>query len=341
MKLVLRIVLIFFLYSILIIARQNNGITIKGRVTDEETGAPIENVNVFLANTTIGTTTAKDGRFVINYVPFGSYNIIFSYIGYEIETRDFYSFKPYTFDFNIALKLKPINLNQVNVTGNIPEDWKENLKLFTNVFIGESENSKETKIINPEVLNFVKEKGSRVIKAYSDSVLKIENEALGYMLYILLDSVVYIPDEYLKYMFYPRFEELSPANEEEKQTWKTNRQKTYLDSPRHFFYSLVHKQLEQDYYTLHEGPGIGAIFADDLSITCDRDSAIYYFNYMGKLEIRTYLGKPSVLNFIYPSVSIDKYGNLLTSLYSVETYGYWAKQRIADLLPRDYIYSGE
>ncbi len=339
MKLVLRIVFIFFIYSILIIARQDNGITIKGRVIEEETGAPIENVNVFLANTTIGTSTAKDGNFVISRVPFGSYNIIFSFLGYEVETRDIYSFKPYTFNFNISLKLKPINLKQVNVTGTIPEDWKENLKIFTRVFIGESENSKKTKFINPEVLNFVKEKGSKVIKVYSDSVLKIENDALGYKLYIILDSVVYIPGEYLKYMFYPRFEELSPARKEDKETWEDNRRKTYLDSPRHFFFSLVHNHLEEDYYTMHEGPGIGAIFPKDLSITSDRDSAVFYFNYMGKLEVRAYLGNPSILNFIYPSALIDKYGNLLTSLYSVEIYGYWAKQRIADLLPRDYIYS--
>ena len=33
----------------------------------------------------------------------------------------------------------------------------------------------------------------------------------------------------------------------------------------------------------------------------------------------------------------NKYGNLLTSIYSVQTSGDWAKQRVADLLPENYV----
>ncbi len=163
-------------------AQKENRITIIGIVIDKETKEPLENVNVFLNNTTIGTTTEKDGKFIIHNVPYGTYNIIFSYLGYEIESRNFDSYKSYTFEFNISLKSKPINLNQVNVTAEVPEEWKDDLEIFTRIFIGETKNSKQTKILNPEVLNFVNEKATGKLKAYSDSVLRIENKALGYML---------------------------------------------------------------------------------------------------------------------------------------------------------------
>jgi CarboxypepD_reg-like domain len=324
---------------LIINAQKVNRITIIGTVIDKETKETIENVNVFLNNTTIGTTTGEDGKFIIHNVPYGTYNIIFSYLGYEVESKNFDSYKSYTFEFNISLRPKPINLNQVNVTAEVPEEWKDDLEIFTRIFIGETKNSKQTKILNPEVLNFVSEEGSGKLKAYSDSVLRIENKALGYMLYVVLDSVVYTPHTKVIYKLYPRFKELTPGSKEEKDEWDNNRQKTYLDSPRHFYYALVHKQLSQDYYSIRTGTGIPVSY-DDLEISCDKDSTIYEFQYTGKLEVMSYLNKKNILTFYYPSVTIDKNGNLLSYFYSVEINGYWANQRIADILPRDYIYKG-
>ena len=157
---------IFLILSTTIYAQQIDQITITGKITDDATGAPLENVNVFLANTTIGTATGKNGEYTINNVPFGTYDIIFSYIGYETEKKNFSAYKPNAFNYNISLKSKPINLSQVNVTGAVPEDWKENLKIFTRIFIGETNNAEKTKILNPEVLNFCKRRKNKYFKAF-------------------------------------------------------------------------------------------------------------------------------------------------------------------------------
>ena len=326
-------------------AQQNNLISIKGKVVDEQTGAPLEDVNIFLSNTTIGTSTGKNGKFVISNVPFGTYNIIFSYIGYETEKRNFYAYKPEPFEFNISLKRKAINLKQVNISGTIPKDWKENLKVFTKIFLGATGNAKDTKILNPEVLDLTINKKTGILNAHADSVVRVENMALGYMLYIVLDSLEYVPYKNYKYMFYPRFKELTPVSEEEIQTWETNRQQTYLDSPKHFFYALVHKQLDKDYYALHEGTLVSlmngegtSILPEDLNLTCNRDSSLYILNFTGGLKVSRFLNSSSYLNFFYPSVSIDKYGNLLSSFFDVEIFGAWANLGIADLLPENYLY---
>ncbi len=336
-----------FLLSTVILPQSANSISLKGKIMDAGTGAPLSDVNVFLSNTTIGTTSDNSGRFTIKGIPFGTYNIIFSYIGYETEKRNFYSYKQESFEFNILLKHKPIDLKQVSVTGIVPADWKDNLQTFMKIFLGVTENAGNTKILNPEVLDFSKDKKTNVFKARADSVVRVENKALGYMLYIVLDSLKYYPGKNYQYTFYPRFKELTPVSEEEKKSWDTNRQQTFLNSPKHFFYSLVHRQLEKDYYALQEGNinsllnGKGTnIFQKDLNITCNNDSSIYVFNFTGGLKVSCFMNPPGYLDFYYSSVSIDKFGNLLSPFYSVEIFGAWSDQGIADLLPENYIYRG-
>jgi len=141
MRIIPSFAVIFLILSTSIGAQQNSQINIKGNVVDEETGAPLENVNVFLANTSIGTTTGKNGTFNIENTQLGTYDIIFSCVGYKTEKRSIYSYKQGNFNFNISLNPQAINLNQINVTGIIPEDWKENSKLLIKCLMGETENS--------------------------------------------------------------------------------------------------------------------------------------------------------------------------------------------------------
>lgn len=61
------------------------GQTIRGRIIDSNTEAPIEFASVFLENTTIGNTTDSLGHFRINQVPVGRYTIRISYLGYKTQ----------------------------------------------------------------------------------------------------------------------------------------------------------------------------------------------------------------------------------------------------------------
>ncbi|HKJ31175.1 MAG TPA: carboxypeptidase-like regulatory domain-containing protein [Balneolales bacterium] len=55
---------------------------IKGTVIDKENGKPLKDVDIFLANTTFGTTSKPDGTFLMKKFPIGSYQLIFSHLGY-------------------------------------------------------------------------------------------------------------------------------------------------------------------------------------------------------------------------------------------------------------------
>lgn len=57
--------------------------TLTGVVSDAQTGETLPGVNVFIKGTSYGTATDFNGRYTINDLPDGEYNVEFSFIGYE------------------------------------------------------------------------------------------------------------------------------------------------------------------------------------------------------------------------------------------------------------------
>lgn len=61
--------------------------TIRGTVTDQETGQPLAGANVFLEGTNYGSSTNTRGEFTIRDVPNGNYTLVVSYVGYGEHTQ--------------------------------------------------------------------------------------------------------------------------------------------------------------------------------------------------------------------------------------------------------------
>ena len=59
--------------------------TISGKISNSQTGEPIDRVNIRVAGTTRGTITNHDGSFVLS-MPEGNYVLIFSYIGCQRDS---------------------------------------------------------------------------------------------------------------------------------------------------------------------------------------------------------------------------------------------------------------
>jgi hypothetical protein len=346
MKFILFTSTLCLLLSLSLLAQEDVPVSIKGKIINKETGLPMEYVNVFLASTTIGTTTGKDGAFTIKNVPSGIYDIIFSYVGFEMQKMHIQIYEHETLNYNISLVPKPLNYSQIDIVAKTPEDWKDNLKTFKKMFLGVSDNLDETKILNPEVINFKANEKSDLLKAYSDSLLKIENRSLGYMINVVLDSLIYNKsNESIKYVVYSRFQELVPTSKEDSIEWDHNRYNTYKNSPRYFFYQLVHKKLYKNEFKLYTGTIDDLlnregtpIEGQDLDVTSEKDSSVYKLNFRGCLKVKRG-SQTSILSFYIPSTSIDKNGNFLKSFYTVEIYGYWSKQGMADSLPLNYVYT--
>lgn len=208
--------------------------SIYGRIIDEATGKPISNVNIYLANTTIGTTTNAKGYFEIKEVPQGTFDIIFSHVAYYFH-KERLQLKHYYIDIGtVKLMVKAYQLPTVIVKGE-ERIWKDQYDKFVEEFIGVGKNSDSTSIIDPYKTNFW-EKDEKLF-ASCEEPIKIINKSLGYEIKYFLDYFETCSD-YTKFSGNSVFTSLSSSSKSDSVKWLENRNETYLGSFRHFLRAL-------------------------------------------------------------------------------------------------------
>ncbi len=315
--------------------------TISGRITDAITGEPIFNVNIFLANTTIGTTTGMDGSYIIKNIPPGAYDLIVSHISYELKSIQIRFIVPKSLIYDFALKSRVIKGEEISVVAPIPKEWQKNLERFTKKFIGSSNNSRKCRILNPEVLNFQIDQKTKELVAFADSVIQVDNRALGYRIHIILGHFrLDMSTGYLACGIFPRFEILEPQNDKELKTWLKNRRRTYEGSFKHFLSALARDKVNEEEFSLYYTYKVGnlkkawRITSYNKLLTPDT-LGLQRFHFEGNLGVQPLTGKISYLNLAKDFALIDTLGNCYTP-YAIYKFGAWMHERVADLLPLDY-----
>lgn len=125
-----------------------------GTVTDAETGAPLADANVFIAVSMRGTATDADGRFRLENVPLGAHRLYVSVIGYEPQARNLNLREAETYTYAFELEPTVLESEGVTVEAERDEKWMARYEKFVRLFIGETPNAAQTEILNPEVLDF-------------------------------------------------------------------------------------------------------------------------------------------------------------------------------------------
>lgn len=327
---------------------QTNQRKISGIVSDSQTGEPLFNVNIFLANTTTGGASGEDGRFIIHNVPQGGFDLVVSRIGYEIKVVPVKLIEQKNYQFTFKLKPKPIKGEEVQVEAPEPKQWKKDLKKFELLFLGESENRAECKILNPYVLNFFDDRHSGRFYAFTDSTVKVENNALGYLLNIVFHRFEYTGTK-LIYGVYARYEELPGKSDRERKKWENSRKNTYLGSFRHFVKSAVRGEIEKNGFVVYDVFSLDRTGAwkryapNEMNfVAIDSATSIGKFHFNNYLGV-SYTGYPdlnsepieSILELNEPFAEVDSLGNILTG-YSITIRGDWTKGRFSNMLPLDY-----
>jgi hypothetical protein len=307
----------------------------RGRVLDSETKKAIELANVFLNSTTIGTLTDKDGNFKLSLSGAENLPIAITAIGYHsLLLTDYTTDRPY----QILLNSKTYELGEVVVKAK--RTWKErsnrtgNMAIFRKEFLGQSTNALRTKIVNENDLIFQNIEGKDMIKAWSPRPLIIKNDALGYEITYYLDTFEYSPSDasvriFGNYIF--RDVATEPAAREKAEN---RRRLAYLGSTMHFFRSLWDNNLDSSGYTikdnanniLHSYNIEGKEYSEGRYIIAKEDVNIYYLSKMNVTKFR----------LLSDSAFFDKSGYF--DPVAINWNGIMAKQRVADLLPFDYIY---
>ncbi|PEN13932.1 hypothetical protein CRI94_07710 [Longibacter salinarum] len=230
-----------------------------GVVTDAETGDPLQDVNVFIAESMTGTATDANGRYRIERVPLGAHRLYVSSIGYESAARNLNLREARVYNVDFALQVTVLEEEGVTVEAERDEKWQERYAKFQRLFIGETPNAKQTEIQNPEVLRFDGGVGS--LEAYSVEPLVIINRALGYRVEYFLEEFVATPGR-TRYNGEPLFSELEGSVDEREQ-WAEARRRAFYGSFHHLMLAMLANNIEQHGFKLYMRPSSGGNFGSD------------------------------------------------------------------------------
>jgi hypothetical protein len=128
--------------------------TLTGVVVDSTTGEPLANVNVFIAGSMRGTATNDQGRFRLTGIRLGAQQLYVSIVGYKAESRSLNLREPRTYTFEFALQEEVIEGEGVVEEAERDEQWQRRYERFKAAFLGETPNAEQTEILNREVLSF-------------------------------------------------------------------------------------------------------------------------------------------------------------------------------------------
>ncbi len=237
---------LFFIFLICI--KFTSSQTIQGHVYDAETNNALETVSVYFNNTSIGTSTDKNGYFEIeNKI---NSQLIISHLGYD---RVIIPNSKITPILTIKLLKSTNNLKEVVIHRNDPFTREQKLMMFKRGFLGDNKYAKYCEIKNEDdlVLRYHKDINGGELIVHSKRPLIINNNYLGYTLfYDLIEYTATLNGFHKKTVYYG----VSLFNNKKKIRKKhlKNRKKTYNGSIQHFIKSLYNNELKKNNFNVIE-----------------------------------------------------------------------------------------
>ncbi|GGC00476.1 carboxypeptidase-like regulatory domain-containing protein [Dyadobacter sediminis] len=230
-------------------AQQSTSVTLTGKVTDEKTGKPLPFANVFINNSSIGTNADENGNYKLPDLSIGNIEIAVSFLGYETIKQTLRFEQPGL--KTVLFKLKEgMELQGVTVYARKNKKREKHLKIITRELLGNSQFSKQCRIVNPEVLR-ISEDDDGHLGAQTTKPLIIENNALGYRIHQDLDDFDYFNGK-VYYGGSTRFELLAPKDSLQKKSWRLNQKIAYQGSLKHLLASMVADSLQEQGFKVYQ-----------------------------------------------------------------------------------------
>lgn len=238
-----------------IIAQKSNNL-ITGKVIDSKTKQPIENAELFISGTTIGTTTNQEGEFSLKAV-ITPCHLVVMHVSYESVVLATKPVKQITIELpHLSHKINEISIKGKNMR-------RRNLRLFYKYFMWNTTNQ-QVKVLNDSVLKFKRDKND--FHAYCTTPLLVENKYLAYDIKILIQDF-HVCNKLLstgkkvklnaasstgvfKLIGYHYYREAKIKNQQKRKLILSNRRSHYYGSLRHFLTSLYHNSITQNGYSI-------------------------------------------------------------------------------------------
>jgi hypothetical protein len=244
MKYILSTILLFFF----VIANAQSKLI--GKVIDNETKKPLEDISIFLSHTTIGSITNAKGDFQLDHLKPGKYELVATSFNYEdiiLSIQVGQTNEP----INIAMNPTANLLKEVVVESYDENGWERWGDSFKSYFVGSPILSKNCQFKNPEVLKFKFGANSNKLRAFTNEKLIFENAELGYrIIYLLSKFEIDFNNNTFSFKGYPFFEELKSDKAKQIAAWNKARNEVYTGSLRHFIRSLYNNSLAKDGFEL-------------------------------------------------------------------------------------------
>lgn len=247
--------------------------SLKGRVLEKGTEIPVQNMAIFIPYTTIGTTTADDGRFELMKIPEGIHEIHFRHLAYDLYVMDYDALvfgKGNSDTREIEIQVNPliIEIEEVSLTGD-PSKRKAYLKIFNEYCLGDI-TGLSCFLQNPDDIYFFMSNNS--LNARASKPLLIYNKKFGFKITLYLDDFQFLNpfaedvdlidqfypfaedkdliDQFYSFSGSPLFEVLEASNFFQDLNWEKNREAAFEGSQRHFFMSVYRNRLSKNGYSL-------------------------------------------------------------------------------------------
>lgn len=211
---------------------------VTGIVLDNATQEPLPNVNIYISNTTWGTTSLLDGTFRLSSIIPGNHEIVFSMVGYDSKSQIITVTDSSKVFLHIDLIPKIYKISDITVTANRPEEWFDDLEIFKKHFLGYTPYSFDCEFVNEYEINF-EHPNKKVLTARSDNPIEIINYKLGYKVKCEILNFEYTQSlKRCDYTYRLFFTELDTNDLDVKEEWENNRIKKYKESLAYFLRSL-------------------------------------------------------------------------------------------------------
>ena len=229
------------------IAFSQNTFSISGKVKDKQGGLP--GAGVYLSGYKIATVADNSGNFSLPNLKPGSYDLLVQMVGYLPFSKSVI-ISDKSIQLDLLLNENTVQLNEVTIKAD-PNRAKY-IKQFTEYFIGITPNSKQCKILNPQVLNVDFDVTKSLLTVKTTEFLIVENKALGYRLKYMLDYFEYNSRTRIIYFSgHPFFEELK-ASAAKKKKYIDAREIAYYGSSQHFFRSLYEGRSKEEGFLINK-----------------------------------------------------------------------------------------
>jgi hypothetical protein len=241
------LILFLFFCEQLFAQQQVQGIVLNGADTTKLIAA-----SVFVNNSTKGTITGEDGKFIIAGITGTNFQLVISYVGFTPVSININAENINQFHI-IKLFPRKRSLEEISIMPFDKNGWKKRGRLFTQLFIGTSDLAEDCRIENPRVILFYQNKKTLVVHAYSNAAISIRNKALGYNIKYLLEDFRYDPKtESMHYLGYSSFEDLGSKNKSKIKRWIRNRHYVYAGSILHFMRALYSNSVKAQGFDVRE-----------------------------------------------------------------------------------------